>query len=213
MKALSLALVLAACGSDDAMTPSAPTAAELLAITAECGTTIGGPYATDTEGTPSVSICAAHDVVFWTADFDVDCDGKRSDVCNETTDDAYQPQTSTTDANDEPLDASQLPYVVVPLPSARFDSTEHGIELGTVVAVLYDDRVVYGVFADEGPEDIIGEASYAMAVALGIDPDPNTGGVDGPVRYIAFPGVTVDPIEDHDVATALGEDAAADLVQ
>jgi len=31
--------------------------------------------------------------------------------------------------------------------------------------------VQYGIFADEGPQGIIGEASYAMATLLGVDPD------------------------------------------
>ena len=60
------------------------------------------------------------------------------------------------------------------------------------------------------PQDIIGEASYAMAVELGIDPDPSTGGIEGGVAYIAFTGVEskVGTIEDHDEATTLGVERA-----
>jgi len=39
--------------------------------------------------------------------------------------------------------------------------------LGSVVAVIYNGQVAYGVFGDEGPDNIIGEASYAMAALLG----------------------------------------------
>ncbi len=39
---------------------------------------------------------------------------------------------------------------------------------------------------DTGPDEIIGEASYATAKALGIDPDPETGGTDSGVTYIVF---------------------------
>jgi hypothetical protein len=74
--------------------------------------------------------------------------------------------------------------------------------------------VEYGVFGDEGPSSIIGEASYAMASSLGIDPDPSTGGVDTGVAYIAFTGsdAVVPVIEDHAMATALGEAKARALL-
>ncbi|MEI2764086.1 MAG: glycoside hydrolase family 75 protein [Dermatophilaceae bacterium] len=99
---------------------------------------------------------------------DIDCDGKPSTVCNKSADPAFQPQTSATDSKGAFLDASELPYVVIPLPSTRFDYAKAGLELGTVVAVIYDGKVEYGVFGDEGPDNIIGEASYAMAQLLGI---------------------------------------------
>jgi hypothetical protein len=70
------------------------------------------------------------------------------------------------------------------------------------------------VLGDVGPTAEIGEASYAMASALGIDPDPSTGGVDGGVAYIAFTGASaiVDPIEDHDDAVAVGVAHATALI-
>jgi hypothetical protein len=47
------------------------------------------------------------------------------------------------------------------------------------------------VFLDEcGIRTLIGEASCATARLLGIDPDPKTGGTDGPVNYIVFTGPT-----------------------
>ena len=76
------------------------------------------------------------------------------------------------------------------------------------------ESVEYGVFGDEGPKAIIGEASYAMAVKLGIDPDPSTGGTDSGVTYIAFtgPGAVVPKIEDHQGAVTLGEQLASTLI-
>lgn len=191
-----------------------PTPDELRAATATCGTPVGGPFATDIELSPTVLMCGLRGAVFWTADLDVDCDGRESAICNHMTDDAFQNQTSATDAQDRPLDAVTLPYVVIPLPSQRFDYPSAGIALGTVVAVVYGARVRYGVFADEGPEEIIGEASHAMAVTLGIDPDPNTGGSDGPVTYIAFTGAPgmVTPIGSHTAATERGARLATQLV-
>ena len=191
----------------------APSAAALLALTANCNA-VGGDYATDDGGPEVVAICGLAGAVFWTADLDVDCDGQSSAVCNAGTDPAYQGQTSAADSNGDPLDAASLPYVVVPLPSVRFDYAVAGLELGSVVAVLYQGQLLYAVFGDEGPEGIIGEASYAAAQALGIDPDPATGGSDGPVTYIAFTGAgaVVAPIEDHAAAMSLGAARAAALL-
>lgn len=194
----------------------APTAAEILAALGACEPVSDQLYQSDDEqGAPAnIPVCSLGAAFYWQADMDIDCDGRESDVCNPDTDAAFQPQTSAEQSDGQFLDAKTLPYVVIPLPSGRFDYEASGIELGAVVAVIYGDKVVYGVFGDEGPENIIGEASYAMASLLGIDPDPSTGGTDGPVTYVVFPGpgAVVDPIEDHDAATALGEALATALV-
>lgn len=193
-----------------------PTAAALLALVNGCAEVSKAKYKTDEDpGLPvTIPVCALTGAVFWKADLDVDCDGKPSAKCSLQTDPAYQPETSATDSSGAPLDAATLPYVVVPLPSDRFDYNAAGLALGSVIAVIYKGKVVYGVFGDEGPEAIIGEASYAMAVALGIDPDPSTGGADSGVTYIAFTGAgaVVPTIEDHASAVKLGEQLAAALI-
>jgi hypothetical protein len=53
-----------------------------------------------------------------------------------------------------------------------------------------------------------------MAKALGIDPDPSTGGTDKGVTYIVFSGKGAVPpvLEDHAAATKLGESLAGKLV-
>lgn len=185
--------------------PALPTAAELMTRLASCHR-VGGTYASDSGRAETIEICGLSTAVFWKADLDVDCDGKTTSKCSGSTDPAYQNQTSATDSHGRPLDAAALPYVVVPLPSTRFDYATAGLALGSVVAVIYQDRVEYGVLGDEGPNGIIGEASYAMASALGIDPDPATGGVDAGVTYVAFTGASavVAPIEDHGAARDLG---------
>jgi hypothetical protein len=192
-----------------------PTAEDLLRAIGTCKP-ISGAYQTDDEASApaNVSICGLSGAVFWQADMDVDCDGKTTDVCNLQRDPWYQPQTSATDSKGQPLDASTLPYVVIPLPSARFDHATAGLGIGSVVAVIYNGKVAYGPIGDEGPENIIGEASYAMATELGIDPDPKTGGTNGPVTYIAFIGATglVRPIEDHAAAERVGQRLAAGLL-
>jgi hypothetical protein len=201
-------------GTPDAAPPVDPFVEQLLALVQNCNDVVGGTYSTD-DGDPSnINVCGLHGAVFWKSDLDIDCDGKRTAVCNEQTDGAYQPQTSTRDSNGEFLDASQLPYVVIPLPSGRWSYENSGIDLGQVVAVIYNGKLAYGVFGDQGPTNIIGEASYAMADLLGIDHDPSTGGTAGPVYFIAFTGAStrVHAIEDHDEASSIGMSAAQQLL-
>lgn len=87
--------------------------------------------------------------------------------------------------------------------------------MGSVVAVIYRRRLVFGVLGDVGPRGNIGEASYAMAEELGIDPDPRAGGVDRGVTYIAFTGerARVSPIESRDEAAAVGTERARALLE
>jgi hypothetical protein len=187
---------------------------QLEALTAGCSAASTSRYATD-EGEPAtVDVCALAGAFFWKADMDVDCDGQETAECNLAADPWYQGETSFTQSDGQPLVASLLPYVVVPLPSARFDYQASGIEPGAACIVIYDGTLQYGVFGDEGPKAIIGEASYAMAASLGIDPDPSTGGADDGVTYIVFTGAgaAVSPIEDHQAAVDLGQQLAAHLL-
>jgi hypothetical protein len=152
--------------------------------------------------------------VFWTADMDIDCDGRATAACNSATDRSYSPQTSAVDSAGRYLDASSLPFVVVPRPSDRFDYRQAGLALGSAVAVIRGGRVEYGVIGDTGPAGIIGEASYAMARSLGIDPDPAAGGTDEAVTYIAFtgPAAIVSRVEDHQEAVRVGRGCALRLL-
>lgn len=197
------------------ITPTAgPNADELRAAVDSCDKQLSdGEYAKDEEGSAEIPVCQSGDSVHWKADFDVDCDGQPTDVCNEDTDPAFQPETAFPQSDGDPLIAAKLPYIVVPSSSDIWDYTSADIDGGTVAAVTYEDKVVYAVVGDTGPDSIIGEGSYALADELGIDPDPSTGGVDGAVvDFILFPGTVSDPIEDHAKATAAGEAAASKLV-
>jgi hypothetical protein len=151
--------------------------------------------------------------IAWQSDCDVDCDGGQQQVCKN--DPAYQPDTSATTSTGAALDANTVPFVVVPLPRPDgFSYTLRGIELGDAAYVIYQDKIVAGVFGDEGPADIIGEASYAMNQLLGIDPDPVNGGADSGVTFIVFTGANnvVNPIEDHDKAESVAKIAAEQLI-
>ena len=192
------------------LTAQGPSADELRAQTETCGTQVSdGEYPERVGQDPSVPVCQKGEAIFWKSGMTIDCDGQRTDECNENTDQYFQPQTSCPQSDGEYLIASELPFVVVPLPSSIWDAQASGIDCGTVVAVVHEDRVVYGVMGDRGPDGQIGEGSYALAEQLGIDPDPSTGGISGRVvDYIAFPDVTAAPIEDHAVAESLGAEAA-----
>jgi hypothetical protein len=201
-------------GGGDAGQPT--LADQLLALTTTCNVASSGEYALDPGMPEVVDICSLEGAYWFYADMDVDCDGRTTVNCSSRTDPQYQARTSFTQSDGRPLVADQLPYVVVPLPSSRFDYEAAGIAPGAVVAVVYNGQLVFGVFGDEGPKGIIGEASYALAKSLGIDPDPANGGVTGTraVTYVVFTGkdaVPV-PIEDHAAAVALGTTLVKKLV-
>src|SRR4051794_6945290 len=170
------ALLPAALLATPALAASGPTASQLLAKVSGCSVASHGKYATDDGESPTVNICKSGSAFFWKSDLDIDCDGVRTSKCNEDTDPWYQNETSFETSKGRPFQADSTHYFVIPLPSSRFDYTANGIKPGSVAAVIYNNKVVYAVFADEGPNNIIGEASYATAKALGINPDPENGG-------------------------------------
>jgi hypothetical protein len=191
-----------------------PTADQLRDRVAGCETQVSQGLYAEREGmTRDIPVCGTGTAVHWRSGMTVDCDGQRTEQCNEDTDPAFQPETAFPQSDGQPLIAAELPYVVLPLASGTWDYRDSGLAGGTVVAAVYEDTVVYGVVGDLGPSGQIGEASYAMADALGIDPDPSTGGASGKVvDYVAFPGVVAGPIEDPAQAVSLGEQAASELV-
>ncbi|MBI3553759.1 MAG: hypothetical protein HY077_14780 [Elusimicrobia bacterium] len=91
----------------------------------------------------------------------------------------HQDSTSYLYANGRSLDATKVPYIVLPL-------SYHGAELGDLALVEYRGRKVWAVCGDRGPR--FGEASAAAAQALGINPDGRSGGVGSGVTYTVFPG-------------------------
>ncbi|MDG4860808.1 glycoside hydrolase family 75 protein [Streptomyces sp. T-3] len=179
-------------------------AAELLAKVRSCTQISRGKYRTDDGAPASVPVCGMKGAVFWKADLDIDCDGRESRQCNRRTDPYFQPTTAFQKANGQHLNPALLPYVVVPLPSRIWNHAAAGVRGGGVVAVIYRGRVQYAVVGDQGPSDLIGEASYATARALGIDPDPVRGGAPGGVTYILFKDSQVRPIESHRAAVVAG---------
>lgn len=184
------------------------SAAALLAKVTSCSQISSGKYRTDEETSATVPVCGKNGAVFWKADMDIDCDGQVTAKCNGSTDPWFQDDTAFHQSNGQALRADSLPYVVVPSTSSIWKYTSSGIKGGGVVAVIYNGKVEYAVVGDTGPTQIIGEASYATARALGIDPDPETGGTDSGVTYILFKNSQVSPIESHSAAVSLGDSLA-----
>ncbi|MER6950508.1 CBM35 domain-containing protein [Nonomuraea sp. NPDC000554] len=192
-----------------------PTADQLLAKVTTCSQISNGKYKTDSDvSTATVAVCNKTGAVFWKGDMDIDCDGIRTTQCNENTDCCFLPDTFCHTSTDTPLNAAQLPYVVVPSVSSIWDYRTKGIGCGTVVAVVYNGQVEYAVMGDTGPSGIIGEASYRTAADLGINPDPSNGGTDTGVTYIVFTGsgTKVSTIENHTQAVNLGRTLAQQFI-
>ncbi|MFI5685225.1 glycoside hydrolase family 75 protein [Streptomyces sp. NPDC051636] len=187
-------------------------AAGLLTKTRDCVPVSRGRYRTDAGAAAGVRVCGTRDAVFWKADMDIDCDGRPTARCNRRTDPLFYAATAYQQSDGRHVNAERLPYIVVPGPSRVWDPRAHGVRGGSVAAVVYRDTVRYAVVGDTGPRDIIGEASYATAQALGIDPDPRTGGVPSGVTYIVFKNSRVKSIEDHAATVATGERLARRFV-
>jgi hypothetical protein len=189
------------------------TAAQLLAKVSGCSQVSSGKYKTDDETSANIPVCDANGAVFWKADMDIDCDGQVTSACNSGTDPWFQDDTAFHQSDGKPLSAASLPYVVVPSTSGIWNYKNSGIKGGGVVAVIYNNKVEYAVVGDTGPTKILGEASYATAKALGIDPDPATGGADSGVTYILFKNSSVSPIESHSKAVSVGNGLAQQFLR
>ena len=82
------------------------------------------------------------------------------------------------------VDAAEIPYVVIH-PKAL-----HFAKLGDFATVvnLQNGKTSAAIVADESTPNLrAGEGSVALAKALGIDPNPRSGGKDRGVAYIIFP--------------------------
>lgn len=108
------------------------------------------------------------------------------------------------------VNAETVPYIVLPVEFYK----DMDIKLGDVAAVIWKDRLVYAVFADTGPKELIGEGSIALSEALGFDPwemvDGNrqiVNGIEDHVLMIVFPnsaneGVTPENINQKTIDRA-----------
>ena len=93
--------------------------------------------------------------------------------------DKTQPRTSPL----RYVDAASIPYIVLPT-AGRF-----GAQLGDLCLVHnpQNGNISGGVFADSGPAGKIGEASVAMATAVGVPSSAKNGGQGHGLVYMVFP--------------------------
>ncbi|WDK14992.1 fungal chitosanase [Colletotrichum graminicola] len=139
------------------------------------------------------------------ANMDVDCDGAQGGGdgrCGSSTD--TQSETTFRDVlrgyntGQQDLNASLHPYVVFGNEGTKsgwptFDPSQHGVKPLSVMAVICNNQVVYGVWGDtngdDGPQAMIGEASISLATACYGDViNGNSGHDENDVLYIAFTG-------------------------
>ncbi len=95
------------------------------------------------------------------------------------------------------VDATKIPYIVLPENENEKFLKKAKVKLGDFAAVYSGEngKLAFAIFADTGlsyaggvEEWRFGEGSIALAKALGIPSSPKTGGTDGGVLYIVFPG-------------------------
>jgi Fungal chitosanase of glycosyl hydrolase group 75 len=95
----------------------------------------------------------------------------------------YQNDTSL-HQNGQALNADNDKYIVVP-PLIIFSVRGTVLGCQAYVLNLKNGHFSEAVVGDIGPHQKIGEISYALAVALGIDPSPTTGGEEDHMIYYA----------------------------
>jgi len=131
--------------------------------------------------------------VFYESKFAIDNDGSGGNAGGDI---HHQSNTSLHDAGDNPLDARTLPYIVLPSPQddpSRPKWSDLGVDLGDLAICFFKNgKSCAAILGDAGPPLKLGEGSMQAARELGINPDPNVGGI-GPnevppgVIHIVFP--------------------------
>jgi len=124
--------------------------------------------------------------VSYTAGFAVDTDGEGPHHGDSSADNSTSLTIGGRSAN-----ADVLPYVALPPGFAK----QAGISLGDIVQVTAPNgRSAYAIYADNSDDRAarkLGEGSPALLKDLGysgVTLDPNNGGLDNGVQFVAFPG-------------------------
>lgn len=97
-----------------------------------------------------------------------------------------QKETSLRDKDLISINAEKISYFVLP----NECKNDWGIKLGTIGAIIYKNKLKFGIFADNGPNNKIGEGSINLVKELGKNPFNERGqvnsGIDAGVIYIVF---------------------------
>ncbi|XTI83707.1 glycoside hydrolase family 75 protein [Cenococcum geophilum] len=147
-------------------------------------------------------------------DMDIDCDGLNASegLCNN--DPSGQSQTAFQSEVQEfgiaDLDAHVHPYVVLGNEGEdpSFDPQSAGIQPLSVVAVVCNGQLIYGVWGDTNGGTSTGEASLALGqLCFGDDAvSGDNGHTEHDILYIAFPGDDAVPGSGADWTAATKED-------
>jgi hypothetical protein len=102
------------------------------------------------------------DVIFFDAKMGLDTDGAPLKESEPT----HQSETSLKYQipGDISINSDRVPFIVIPL--GGFDN-DTGVRLGDIAAVIYKNKKVYAVVADQGPKCKIGEGSIQLHEMLG----------------------------------------------
>ncbi|TDZ73428.1 Endo-chitosanase [Colletotrichum trifolii] len=141
------------------------------------------------------------------ANMDIDCDGIQNGTgydgrCASSTDTQSQTTFWETlrgyNVGQSDLNSNVHPYVVFGNQGTKqgwptFDPRAHDVQPLSVMAVVCNKKLVYGIWGDtngdDGPEAMVGEASLSLATACyGNSVNGNSGHDDNDVLYIAFTG-------------------------
>lgn len=144
------------------------------------------------ESSNPVVVVLDNDHILITADADTDADGSPD---ADTIDGSGQRETALGKANgwkgdNEYVNARIIPYYV--LPGDWEDVTNESCKFGDIAKISYKNKTVYAIYADVGPDSIIGEASIATVEALGHNPWNNqhtaiVSGISHGVTYEIIP--------------------------
>lgn len=164
-------------------------------------TTVGGGLFKSTPNGPadvptSIHVTAAGKrLIGFTAKMAIDADGAGGAWKGDKT---GQPETSLQYKNGDSLNPRVIPFIVVP---TDFHLTHPAVKLGDYATVSYGAKTLYAIIGDKGPAGVLGEGSMSLASGLGINADPNRGGITRKdVRYMIAPG-TRDAEPPRDAAT------------
>jgi len=129
---------------------------------------------------------------------DTDCDGAPS--CPSI--DPYGQTSTSFTYGGKAIDALKVNYIV--LPSDLSKKLGSKIKLGDIAAVMYNGKVSYAVYADNGPLGKGGEGSVHLSQELGFNPYCGTKicrGISSGVSYVVFPGSRSKYSSPYDSAT------------
>ena len=109
----------------------------------------------------------ADGTIFFDAKMSVDADG--SEYARRRAGDGVNQSETSLKIGGKSMDAAKVPFIVIPQEASSTSSfkSETEVGLGDIAVVIYKDKIVYAIVADEGPSCRIGEGSIRLHEKLG----------------------------------------------